>query len=440
MKTIRFALTASLLLGSAVASAGTAFTVSVTAAKVAAGGADACAVKAVTVADSATDTLTVEVDAKLKADLTLSVDGAGAPVVIKAGAAQGSFAAAAFANERLLAMSGGKKVCELILAPPPVDEPPPIGPPSSEVDNSTFSGLDQQARQFLVESKRIVDHEVTRNSYFGRTYRIYHLPSGKPAFPLPRHVNEKDDVEIWMVLPQDAVANVEVSSCDKVPATRVSGSYTAAAGSLQAKERVTFRLENHSKRLNCAGALTYKIDVTHQGKAASTQTSIPFDPVYRFEWNVGYMFDFGRPRKISLGDRPGEDGSASEKFLIESKDYSGAKPVLALSINVCGTNPRDLTWCDRLLNPTLMLDPTRLTSGFGAGFMLRPFHGFGLVAGMTVFKTTAFADGSNANVGDTWSIAGDPSTKEVFNRKSLGFSLALVVSTDVFAELLKKTE
>jgi hypothetical protein len=147
------------------------------------------------------------------------------------------------------------------------------------------------------------------------------------------------------------------------------------------------------------------------------------------------MFDFGRPRKLSLGDRPSVDGMATEKFVIDSDDYAGVAPVITLGVNLCGTNPAEMTWCDRLANPTLLVDPSRLTEGFGVGLTLRPFHGVGILAGMTVYESTVLADGTYVSAGDTWTIPGELPTKKVFNKDSLGFVLGVVISTDVFAAL-----
>lgn len=447
-QSLRFVLPLSALVaGTTAAAAGTNFAVAVTSSK---GVADSCASTATAVAEAKQDNLTVTVDAKQKTDLNLTVESVGSVVSIKAGATEAKFPAAAYANNKLLVMTGGKKVCELLLAPPAAPAPTPTPPapaptPPVEVDKTALAQLEQAARAFL-DSKNITGHQIVKQSSFGRTFRIYHLPTGAPAFPLPRHVNEKDDLEIWTVVPSDGTVAVEVSACDKIPAVRVAGTYKAAAeyaGKLQSgeKEAISFKLDGYAKPLSCAGTLTYKIDVAHKGLAASTTTSIAFDPVYRFEWGVGFMFDFARPHKLSLGDRATDDGMgnlASEKFVSEADDYTGFKPVIALGINVCGTNPAEMTWCDRLINPTIVLDPTRLTSGFGLGLTVRPFHGFGVMAGMTVFKSTVLADGAETKAGETWGIAGDLPTKEVFNKDSLGFMLSAVISTDVFAELKKE--
>jgi hypothetical protein len=444
---LRLVLLAWLLLGATAATAGTSFTVAIAMNK--AGTADRCEVVKAT-SDDKLDRLAVKIDVRQKRTLYVTLDNVGFVETIRPGATEVTFPTAAYANNKLTVMNGTKKVCELLLAPaaaaPPAPAPPGAGadtaakaePTSPEpVDKLELAVLEQGARAYLAE-QRITGHEITRRSVFGRTFRIFHLPTGAPAFPLPRHISEKDTVELWTVLPEGAKLGVEVSSCDKVPPVRVAGSYKLsreAAGILQTDELPPFHLEAYARPLTCAGTLTYKIDVQHRGVSASTPTSIAFAPVYRFEWGVGFMFDFGRPVKLSLGDRPLANGTGSEKFVVESDDLTGVRPIITLGVNVCGTNPEELTWCDRLLNPTLLIDPTKLTSGFGVGLTFRPFHGFGLLAGLTIFKSTVLADDVRVSAGQTWTAAGDLPTREVFNEDSLGFVLGAVISTDLLASL-----
>lgn len=430
----------------ALAHAGTSFTVAIAMNK--AGTADRCETAKELIEDKL-DKLLVKIDLKQRRNLHVTLDTVGRVETIRAGATEVAFPAAPYANNKLTVMNGTKKVCELLLAPAPAPQqatgleplpkPDPSPPPAPPVDKEALAVLEQAARVYLAE-QRITGHAITRRSVFGRTFRIYHLPTGIPAFPLPRHINEKDTVELWTVLPEGAKLAVEVTACDKVPPVRVAGTYklaAEAAGILQTDELPAFRLEGYAKPLSCAGTLTYKLDVQYRGASASTPTSIPFDPVYRFEWGVGFMFDFGRPTAYALGDRPLANGTGSEKFVIESDDFTGVRPVVALGINVCGTNPSELTWCDRLLNPTLLIDPTKLTSGFGVGLTFRPFHGLGLLAGMTVFKSTVLAEDTRVLPGQTWSAAGELPTRQTFNEDSLGFVLAAIVSTDVLASLRK---
>jgi hypothetical protein len=302
------------------------------------------------------------------------------------------------------------------------------------------SVLNQKALEFLA-SRKITDHE-SQGGVLGRRFRLYHLPDGTPAFPLPVHINEKDHVEIITVVPIGATVAVDVVACDKTPGYRIKGSYkdaTAAAGKLQGlddKKELAFALQSYPSQLQCAGTLTYKIETAAEQPIGNTTTSITIDPVYRFEWGVGYGFDFGRPQQLSLGDRPAASGTGTEKFIVASDDYTGAKPIITLGVDVCGTNPSEMSWCDRLLMPSIWLDPTRLKEGFGVGLVFRPIFGVGILVGMSVFESTELAHGVGAMPGDTWTAAGDLPTRKVFNKDSLGLMLAATLDTEVFAALV----
>jgi hypothetical protein len=345
-----------------------------------------------------------------------------------------------YANLKLSLMDAKGAVieaCTKLLAPAPKDpgiKAEPVAPPS-ELNASL---LNEQALIWLA-NKKITGHAVTGGVH-GKVYRLYHLPDGTPAFPMPAHASEEDRIELWLVLPSGAKATVEVIACDKVPDVRVHGSYKDVlddAGQLHGREAIEFVLTSYPKPLQCAGTLTYKITPTGKGTGGSTTNAIILDPVYRFEWSVGYGFDFGKPRRLGLADRQPASGAGADKVVVDPSEFTGAKPIITLLVDVCGTNPAELDWCDRYLNPTLWLDPTRLQKGFGVGLTVRPFFGVGILAGVSVFKSTELADGVSVNPGDTWTATGDLPTKEVFNRKSLGLMLAATVDADIFAKLLK---
>lgn len=456
MKLLRSILLLAWLLAPALAQAGTSYQLTIDATKAKASQTskiannEACELKSSATAE-AQDELTVQVTAKLRFALSLSV--AGQTQTMAAGKTAVEFEPATMATDKLLVTSQGNLICERVLAPAKAAEPTPTpaqpaAPRAVTREDTSFVALDEGARAFL-NDKQITDHELVRDSVHGRILRLYHLPSGTPAFPIPRHLDEKDELELWLVLPAGATAKVDVTSCEDVPAVRVAGTYKSSRAGLEklslqsgetkeVEQALQYRLEPHAKRLSCSGTLTYQIEVKRGAEQASTPTSIAFDPVYRFEWGLGYMFDFAKRSSFSLADRPIDGGS--EKFLVESRDTAGAALVIALGVNVCGTNPKRLTWCDRLLNPTLLIDPSRLTTGFGLGLSFRPFHGLGLLAGVTVFENTVLADGVATKPGDAWTIAGDPQTKKVFDRDSLGFVLAAVISTDVLAALSRSDD
>jgi hypothetical protein len=373
--------------------------------------------------------------------LTLTLDGE--PEVPRTTIAKGQMGAelarGAYVNRKLTLADPTKPVkadgCGPLLMTAPQTAASDDKPPQTLVGEANMQAteLNQKAMAYLA-SEKITNHGVG-GGVLGRHYRLYHLPDGTPAFPLPMHVNEKDQVEIWAVMPIGTKATVDVVACDKAPGFRIRGSYkdaAGAAGKLQGLEEVTFALQAYPSQLQCAGTLTYKIDTSGQ----STTTSISIDPVYRFEWGVGYGFDFGKPQKLSLGDRAPASGTGTEKFVVASNDFTGAKPIITLGVDVCGTNPADMNWCDRLLMPSIWVDPTRLSQGFGVGLVFRPIFGVGILAGLSIFQSTALSDGLTAKPGDTWTAAGDLPTKKVFNGDSLGFMLAATLDTEIFAALV----
>jgi hypothetical protein len=405
-----------------------------------------CAVAALATAD-VDDGVNVAVkDGKGKARapsemLTVRItDGAKEIAKVEFNGANGGLPPGKYANLKLsLTDAKGAVIepCTKLLAPAPKDtaEPAIKAEAAAPTGQLNASLLNEQALAWLA-SRKITGHAVTGGVH-GKVYRLYHLPDGTPAFPMPAHASEEDRIELWLVLPSEAKATVEVIACDRAPAVRVQGSYKdvlEAAGQLHGRQETIFVLTSYPQPLQCAGTLTYKITLAGQGTDGSTTNALTLDPVYRFEWSVGYGFDFGKPRRLGLADR---QPAGTDKVVVDPSEFTGAKPIVTLLVNVCGTNPSDLDWCDRYLNPTLWVDPTRLQKGFGVGLTVRPFFGVGILAGVSVFKSTELADGVSANPGDTWTAAGDLPTKEVFNRRSLGLMLAATVDADILTKMLK---
>jgi hypothetical protein len=371
------------------------------------------------------DILEVSTTGKLPTDLELRVGTGGSMVAHPMDKALATPIAAILQGQPIAVwdLKLGKAICTMNAAVLNAAPTPGLDP-----DSDALAAMRDPSRLNLPR------HAIRGHESFGRTIALYHLPSGALAYPAPPHISEKDDVELWVVLPAATNAQVEMVACDKVPDLRVAGSYQAAAAELQAAGRAIY----HPQLLwrgRCAGTMTYKITTTPGGSAT---TSIAIDPVYRFEWGVGYMFDFGRPHQLSLRDRPADDGMSSEKFVSEAHDFTGQKPIISLSLDVCGTNPHHLTWCDRLVNPTVWIDPTRAASGFGVGLGIRPFYGLTMIAGVSVFQTERVTDGLDIKPDSTWTITGDLPTKSVFGTDSVGFAIAVSVTTDVFALLAGK--
>jgi len=317
-------------------------------------------------------------------------------------------------------------------------EPPPV-----QSSTLTTSKLNEDALVALTAQK-ITGHRTPSGSehYFGGTYTLYHLPDGSAAFPIPPHISEKDAIELAIILPVDATAKIDVLACDEVAATRIDGSLKAAteaaatAGKLQSGE-TQFLVKSYPVKLSCAGKLSYRIQTSGASAAGNTTTSIPIDAVYRFQWGAGAMFDFGTPHVVGLKDRPAASGMGNEKFVTDSTDRSGLKPIVTLSASICKTNPKDFNACDVFV-PTVWIDPTRATRGFGWGVGIRPGNYVTLLVGMSVFETQSVERGVDAPVGSTWTAPGDLPVHSEYTKNSIGFALGLVLDTGLFVKVFSK--
>jgi len=317
-----------------------------------------------------------------------------------------------------------------------------VAPDSTTTQSSTLTTakLTEDALAALTGELKVTGHRTPADHYFGGSYTLYHLPDGSAAFPIPQHISEKDSIELAIILPVGATAKIDILACDEVPIVRVDGSLkaaTEAAGRLHGIDATKFVLKAYPVKLSCAGTLSYRIQTSGGDAAGNTATSIVIDPVYRFNWGAGAMFDFGTPHVVGLKDRPAESGTGNEKFVTDVADRSGLKPIVTLSASICKTNPKSFNACDVFV-PTVWLDPTRPTSGFGWGVGIRPGNYVTFIVGMTVFETQSVERGVVAPVGSTWTAAGDLPTHSDYTKRSIGFALGLSLDTGVFAKVFNK--
>src|SRR5262249_24952523 len=152
------------------------------------------------------------------------------------------------------------------------------------------SALKERALQFLSE-RGITDH-VKSGGVTGRTYKLYHLPDGTPAFPIPNDISEEDRIEPWVVTTAGLEAKAEVTLCKDVPAARISGTRPATAkapGTLEGGDtpNAPLFLRRLSAPFQCAEDLSYKVHTI----LGEQDISFKVAPVYRFSWGLGYGFD-----------------------------------------------------------------------------------------------------------------------------------------------------
>jgi hypothetical protein len=297
------------------------------------------------------------------------------------------------------------------------------------------SGLSERALQFL-RDHGITDHAKVGGPT-GRTYRLYHLPDGTPAFPMPNGISEEDRIEPWVVAPAGQTATAEVTVCKDVPAVRISGTRPAIdpkVNSLKSGERTTpapLTLRRISAPFQCAEDLSYKVH-TDLGER---DISFKIAPVYRFSWGLSYGFDFSRPTRLRAVERPVDDMGTTERVIIKDNDRSAFRPMATLTLNACNANLKDWDLCDAI-GLTAMADLGRLTEGGGIGLKLQPYPGLGLLVGMTFFQVDTIAAGHDMKVGDVLPGSRELPIDKQFTGQSLGFFLGVGGDTDTVKALL----
>lgn len=317
-----------------------------------------------------------------------------------------------------------------------------VRPPNS--NTRYFERLDQLALRYLRDSLQIQEHRVSGGE-FGKTYDIYHLPSGRLAFPIAAHISEKDRIRLHVATPEGASAKVDVSACDNVPSVRILGSVDESTKDLSGEKRnrtadtlpsdnTRFVLLDHSQTLQCAGTLRYRVQVTTEvGESSSPPTAITVDPVYLLSVGVSFIFDFGKPSKITLQDVD-SSGNDSQKLIQTDRQFSGFRPLLSFGLHPCRSNPHNWSACDWIV-PFVALDPSRLTQGFAAGVGISPFSGITIQGGMSLFQSEILDSSVSVGIGDRWSKPGEPTKRTVFNGDSVGGFIGIGLSSDLYHRL-----
>jgi hypothetical protein len=267
---------------------------------------------------------------------------------------------------------------------------------------------------------------------------LYHLPDGRPAFPLPAHITEHQRVRLRVVVPEGSSARFSVESCGDAPSFRSEGSFRAAKpGSRRAPPADagprSFAVVDYPQDLTCSKTLSYTVEVKEGGTVASTKTSIGIDPVQRFFVGGGIMFDFVSPQKLSLKDRP-IAGGGSEKYVELADHFAGFRPLITLGVYVCEANPRDWKLCN-MFAPVIAIDPTRLDQGAGLGLQISPIHGLGVVGGADVFLSEKVPNEVNVKPGQAWTVPGDLPVDKRFDADSFGAFVGVTATLDLLTSM-----
>ena len=303
---------------------------------------------------------------------------------------------------------------------------PHPGPPNEDSDGFEGAGA---ALAWLTQHEKISAH-----TFRDGVWTLYHLPDGRPAFPLPAHVTEHQRVRLAVVLPKGATARFGVDACGGVPTFRAEGSFRHALRESGRKDAAdSFTVLDHTTDLTCADNLTYTVEVKEHGTVASTRSSLVIDSVQRFFVGAGVMFDFVSPERLSLNDRPSATGG-SEKYIELADHFAGFRPLITAGVYPCEANPHDWKVCN-MFAPVIAVDVTRIDQGAGLGLQFMPVHGLGIVGGFDVYLSEHLPEKVSAKPGDTWSVPGDLPVDERFDLDSLGGFVGVVCTLDVIASI-----
>jgi hypothetical protein len=170
------------------------------------------------------------------------------------------------------------------------------------------------------------------------------------------------------------------------------------------------------------------------------------DRTYRFVWGVAGAYDFARPVRWALADRPDTAGTGTEKFVSESRAAPAPRLLLTLGLHWCGTNPaearpfRERLRCD-LWSPTIGFDLADPLKRFAVA--LSPVSAFGvnLLVGATVAPSDQLRAGVNegrpdslhVRAGARWRTPGALPTEAVYSRRGVGLFLGLGTTAESVA-------
>lgn len=379
--------------------------------------------------------------AKAAIDLQIAKGGSvkGQGTVVAQGTALSDPVSITAAGGETIQVGPAGTQCQFVFAKPAT---PPAGvkkdeaaAPRTDADNAE---LNERGRQYL-RDQGIVDHAKSGGPT-GRTFKLYHLPDGTPAFPMPNDLSEEDHVEPWIVVIAGEQVSAEVTICKGVPAVRISGTPPSigeppkeikGGPAVALPPPPPMHLRRISAPLQCADDLSYKVRTAH----GEHDVSFKIDPVYRFSWGAAYGFDFSRPTRLHLVERPSDGGmGATERVIVQDNDRSAFRPMVTLTLNACNANLKSWDACDAI-GLTAMADLGRLTQGGALGVKLQPYPGLGVLIGMTFFQVDTIATGHSMKVGDVFSGPGDLPIDKQFTNKSVGLFLGVGGDTDTVKAL-----
>jgi hypothetical protein len=319
----------------------------------------------------------------------------------------------------------------------PDAEPMHHGPPLDDAADEREA--EEAAIHWLTDEHFRGLHKTPGHFEENGVWTLYHLPDGRPAFPLPIHITEHQRVRLRVVVPEGAGARFNIDSCAAVPSFRSEGPFKSASAPQHKREPANgerkFVIVDYPQELSCTKTLTYSVQVKDHGVVAETKTSISIDSVQRFFVGAGLEFDFAAPQKLSLNDRA-VAGGGSEKYIELAHHFAGFRPLITAGVYPCVANPHDWKVCN-MFAPVIAIDPTRIDQGAGLGLQFSPIHGLGIVGGADVYLSEKIPDEVHAKPGQTWTVPGDLPVDKRFDAESFGGFLAVTVTLDLLTSVFQ---
>lgn len=244
--------------------------------------------------------------------------------------------------------------------------------------------------------------------------RIYLLPDGKAAAPLPVDLAEADRIEVWVLMPTPdfLVRNgidlawrdytVSFTACPGRDRNRVRGGLTTVntfLGSVQAAREVPVvtpadLAPYRATPVRCgAGDVTFTTETVF-GKANHT---LKLSKVYRLTVGLQYTFDMTRTGALEV--RLDADGAAT---IARNEDMLGLALAPVFIYHPFGYNPDRGSILGTVLGPTLGLDMGGITDSFYFGDTLCFARGVCLGLGAHVRKVQQMDPSTGLTVGDAW--------------------------------------
>ncbi|HEY6910828.1 MAG TPA: hypothetical protein VI356_15720 [Myxococcales bacterium] len=310
------------------------------------------------------------------------------------------------------------------------------------------TALNQRARSIL-EREKVVANRPSRDA-LERSVTIHHLPNGSPAFALPAHVTEHDLVALEIVLPEGASARADVTACGARADFRILGGNLPAAAKVAgfqaehkdlSQERQLSRIV-FPQTLQCSDSIKYTLSVFDPGSSptptATSDVTLPIDPVYTFSVGVASGYDMAAPVGYSLRDLPdASSGSGTSKFINRSKAQEGLRTIITATYHPFQFNPNDWHWTN-LVAPFVGINPASPLNGAVVGneFVL-PSGLFGILAGVSIFQSDELPSQLALSAGDKWTTTGDLPRNSTYGH-SFGAFLGVNLNAIAVARLFAK--